>query len=140
LRADKEKASMLKCHALPDEDIIEIEIEGPINREQFDDVAALIEKTIETHGRVRVLEVVKNIGMFPASVFWDDLSFAMRHLNDFSRCAVVSDKTWLEWFTRALKPVLPCELEHFALEELEAARAWLRREGLGAAKGARKAS
>ena len=50
------------------------------------------------------------------SAFWDDLKFSLRHLNDFSKCAVVSDKQWVNLWSALIEPFIECEVEHFDLE------------------------
>ena len=60
-----------------------------------------------------------------ATAFWHDLKFSFRHLNDFSRCAVVSEKHWVSVWTEIVGPFIRCDVEHFEPGEIEAARAWL---------------
>jgi hypothetical protein len=75
---------------------------------------------------VRLLEEVRSLGAIDPATFWADLKFSLRHLNDFSRCAVVTDKRWIEWLAKAVAPLLAWEIRHFAPEQVEAARRWLR--------------
>jgi hypothetical protein len=70
---------------------VEIEISARVSTEEFDRTAKKLEAFIGRHGRVRVLEIVNHFEGMDAKAFWHDLKFSLRHLNDFSRCAIVSD-------------------------------------------------
>lgn len=74
---------------------VEIEISARVSTEEFDKTARKLEAFIARHGRVRVLEVVHDFEGMDAKAFWHDLKFSLRHLNDFSRCAIVSDAKFL---------------------------------------------
>ena len=108
-----------------DAGIVEITVDGRITREEFDDVAAKLEALIASHGKIRILEIVNDFQGIETSAFWDDLKFSLRHLNDFSKCAVVSDKQWVNLWSTLLRPFISCEVEHFEPDEIEMARAWL---------------
>jgi hypothetical protein len=105
--------------------VVEITVEGKISRADFDDVAARLEARIREHGKIRLLEHVRSFEGISAAVFWDDVRFSLRHLNDFSRCAVVGDKAWLEWLTRVVRPFISCEVRHYDEARIGEARAWL---------------
>jgi hypothetical protein len=117
---------MMKYHEKGD--MVEIMIDGGVTKDEFDDIAARLERAIGEHGKVRILEEVRSLGGIEPAVFWPDLKFGLRHLNHFSRCAVVTDKTWIEWFAKAVDPLIPCEVRHFPPERIENARDWLRED------------
>ena len=116
---------MIDYREMPETGVVEIRIDGRVSREAFDRVASKLEAFIECHGKVRVLEIVDSFGGMDPSVFWDDLKFGLRHLNDFSRCAVVTEKRWVEVMTKAVRPFVSCEIELYHHDEIETARTWL---------------
>ena len=74
---------------------VEIEISARVSTEEFDRTAKKLEAFIVRHGRVRVLEIIHDFEGMDAKALWHDLKFSLRHLNDFSRCAIVSDAKFL---------------------------------------------
>ena len=68
---------------------VEIVLKGRVSTEEFDSVASKLEAFIQRHGQVRVLEIIKDFEGMDAVAFWHDIKFSLRHLNDFSRMAVV---------------------------------------------------
>jgi hypothetical protein len=53
------------------------------------------------------------------------LKFSLRHLKDFSRCAIVTDTKWFSPLSALAEPFIDCELAYFPPEDLQAARDWL---------------
>ena len=54
-----------------------------------------------------------------------DLKFSLRHLNDFSRCAIVSDAKFLSLVSTIAEPFIDCQVAYFKPNEVEPARDWL---------------
>lgn len=107
--------------------VAEITVAGHVTTEEFDRVAAKLDALIATHGKVRVLEMIENFEGMDATAFWHDLKFSLRHLNDFSRCAVVSDVRWIDLWSQLIGPFITCEVKHFEPAQHDEARAWLER-------------
>lgn len=103
----------------------EITIDGRVTREEFRAVADRLEALLKRHEQVRVLEHIKDFEGMDIDAFWEDIKFSLRHLNDFSRCAVVTDKNWVNLWSELIQPFIRCEVMHFEPHEIEAARAWL---------------
>jgi len=104
---------------------VEIDISGRVSTEEFDATATKLETFIKRHGKVRVLEVIHEFEGMDAAALWHDLKFSLRHLNDFSRCAIVSDAKFLSIWSAIAEPFIDCEVAYFPPEEVEAARDWL---------------
>ena len=112
----------------PETGIAEIIVDGPISRADFDDVSARLAALIERCGRVRILEDIRRIGRIEPSVIPADVSFSFRHMKDFSHCAIVGERKWLDWLARAIDPPVSCEIRYFDRADIEEARGWLRSE------------
>jgi hypothetical protein len=104
---------------------VEIELKGRLSTEEFDAVAKRLEAFITRHGKVRVLEIVEDFEGMDATAFWHDLKFSLRHLKDFSRCAIVANPDMHHLWSSLVAPFMSCEVEHFAPGEEAAARDWL---------------
>ena len=104
---------------------VEIVLEGRVSTAEFDALAGRLEAFIKRHGQVRVLEIVKDFEGMDAIAFWHDLKFSLRHLKDFSRCAIVVSPNVHHLWASLTAPLISGEVEHFAPGEEEAARDWL---------------
>jgi hypothetical protein len=104
---------------------VEMVITGRVSMEEFDQAARKLEAFIARHGRVRVLEIIHDFEGMDAMAFWHDLKFSLRHLTDYSRCAIVSDAKWPSLWSAIAEPFIECEVSYFPPEQIEAARDWL---------------
>jgi hypothetical protein len=104
---------------------VEIVINGRVSTEQFDTVASKLEAFIVRHGQVRVLEIINDFEGMDARAFWHDIKFSLRHLKDFSRIAIVVNPDTHHLWSSVVAPFISCEVQHFALDEEDAARDWL---------------
>jgi SpoIIAA-like len=104
---------------------IEIVIKGVVSTKEFEDAATKLEAFIARHSKVNVLEVIEDFEGMDAAAFWEDFKFTLRHLNDFSRCAIVSDGNWVTPWSEIVAPFFKGEVRYFPPAEIEAAREWL---------------
>ena len=123
---------MISYREVPGSHVVEVRVDGPISRAAFEEIAGKLEARIALHGKVRLLEEIRRLDGIDPTTFWDDLKFSRRHLDDFSRCAVVTDRRWIEWFAKAVDPFVACEIRHFPPEQIDGARRWLREDFLAA--------
>lgn len=125
---------MIEYHQDPATNIIELVVDGKLSRAELDEIAQKLETAIEQHGKVRLLEDVRGFGGIEPSALWENIRFSLRHLSDFSRVAVVGDTTWVEWLTRAAKPLVRGEVRYFERARIEEARRWLREDAKAGAQ------
>ena len=104
---------------------VEVRLSGRVSTEEFDRVANKLEAFIKRHGQVRVMEVIQDFEGMDAAALWHDVKFSLRHLQDFSRIAVVASPDTHNLWSSLVSPFIECEVEHFAPDEIEAARDWL---------------
>ena len=116
---------MLTCREYPDIEVFEVVVDGYVTREDYKDVVEKLNKFADRHGKVRLLENVKSFGGMDIGVFWDDLVYVFNHLEDFTRCAVVSDKAWVAWFSKVAALAGKCEVRSFSAEDEKEALNWL---------------
>ncbi len=119
---------MIEYREFPETAVVELRVDGRVTRDAFEQISTQLEAFIIRHGKVRILEVIDHFGGIDASVLWDDIKFSLRHLNDFSRVAIVTDKRWIEIWTKATSRLVKCEVGLFHQDEIDDARAWLIRE------------
>ncbi|MCF7982924.1 MAG: STAS/SEC14 domain-containing protein [Thiohalocapsa sp.] len=119
---------MVKIRQEPGTNIVEMEIEGAMTAQEFDDALAQFKSAIDEHGSIRVLEIIGSLGTPPVpwSKFWEDVKFGFEHLGDISHAAVVADQGWIGIYTKMLDPLLKAEIKWFKRSDLPAAREWLK--------------
>ena len=109
----------------PDSRTIELTVNGRVTREDFDAVIDKVQGFIDTHGTIRVLEVIESFEGFDVSVLWPGIKFDIRNIRHVSHVAVVSDIGWMTPISKAAGAVISSNLRTFDLAELSAARDWI---------------
>ena len=70
-------------------------------------------------------EVIKDFEGMDAGAFWHDVQFSLRHVQDFSRIAIVTNPDVHHLWSSLVAPSMRCDVEHFSPGEMEAQRDWL---------------
>ena len=86
-------------------------------------IAEKLEAFIKRHGQIRVLEVIKDFEGMDAGAFGHDVKFSLRHVQDFSRVAIVINPDVHHLWSNLVAPFMRCDVEHFSPGETE--RDWL---------------
>ena len=81
---------MLSYEEYDNAQAVEIVLSGRLSTQEFDKIAEKLEAFIKRHGQIRVLEVIKDFEGMDAGAFWHDVKFSLRHVQDFSRVAIVT--------------------------------------------------
>ncbi|MEO8418235.1 MAG: STAS/SEC14 domain-containing protein [Methylophilaceae bacterium] len=84
---------MLTMPQIDDTNILEITVNDGISAQDIDQAATKIDAIITTHGSVRLLEIIKNLGKVELAALWKDLKFAPDYLSQLSHVAVVVEHT-----------------------------------------------
>lgn len=116
---------MLEYRELDNAKTVEITVSGHVSTDEFDRTAERLEAFIARHGQIRVLEVIRSFDGMDAKAFWHDIRFSLRHLKDFSRCAVICEASIFDLWSELVSPFMSCEVRQYRPEEIEAARRWL---------------
>jgi hypothetical protein len=110
----------------PTDGVVELTVAGGITRDDYDRVVAEMDGAITKFGKLRVIEVIEEVGAIDSAIWWRDIKWAWYHMKDVARCAVVTDKGWIGPITRAAGALVAAEIRVFPLAEIDAARAWVR--------------
>lgn len=117
---------MIRYQSVPNTNIVEFSVDGPVSREDFDAVIAEVNSKIADFGSVAVLEEIRSLGKMPPSVIWDDLRWAFSNMRHVERAAVVCDKDWVENLVHVMQPLTKADIRHFDRDDIDEARVWLK--------------
>lgn len=116
---------MIELHEVPDTNVYELVIDGAIGAAEFDAMLVQFEMAIAKHGKIRVLEEIRELGGIPPTKLWEDLKFGFRHMRDIERAAVVARQKWIEVLGNLIHPFISADVRYYQPSELEEARAWV---------------
>ena len=116
---------MLEYKNNPNNNIVEIAVEGKITTESLEQVADKIKADIEKHGSIRLLEEFRSFeGMDPIAL-WKDAKFGLNYLDKITHIAVVADAEWMQTLAGAVGNIMPAKLKVFDKSQATAAKQWL---------------
>jgi hypothetical protein len=84
-----------------------------------------LEQVLESHDKVRVLVDATDFEGWNPAAAWDDVTFGMKHRNDFEKLAIVGGKEWMNWGAKLGARFMSGAVKTFSSEELEQAREWI---------------
>ncbi len=106
---------------------IAIRATGKLTHEDYQAFLPKLEEQIKQLGKVSVLMELDNFKGWELNAAKDDVEFALKHVEDIERFAVVGDKAWEHWMVAMVKPfVLSADVKYFNREDLQEAWDWLR--------------
>lgn len=108
------------------DNIIGLDIDGWIDAEDLDRIIELVEPRLERGERLRIYAEVNNWSGMSAGAFMKDLKFSLKHLQDFDKEAIVSDRKWLEALAALGNTLFSgVEVKHFTPDEKDKALKWV---------------
>ena len=116
---------MIEYKNNPNDNIVEIAVEGKLTEADFERAIAQMTADIEKHGKLRLLEEIRSFEGMDLMTLWKDAQFGLKHVNDFSHVAVVADAEWMRTIAAAAGNVLSAKVKAFDRSNIEAARNWL---------------
>jgi hypothetical protein len=86
-----------------------------------------LEALLQEHGKVRLLFLLdESFAGWELGALWEDAKFGLKHKDDFEKLAVVGGAKWVAWGTRLFAYFMEGQVKTFPLEELSAAREWIK--------------
>ncbi|PRX33779.1 SpoIIAA-like [Meinhardsimonia xiamenensis] len=108
-------------------DVVAVAAHGVIDSDDYENtLMPLVDERIEKEGKVHLyFECGEDFEGFTAGAAWDDAKMGLKHLGEFARVAVVTDKEWLRLAAKFFAPLIGAELRVYHLAERDKAKAWL---------------
>jgi len=108
---------------LPD-GLIGFEVGGTLHAEDYRDVLLPAVERAAAAGDVRIVLVIATFSGLSAGALWQDLKMGVEHFRSWQRIALVTDIEWIVHMTSMFGWMTPGELQHFTLDDRDAAIRW----------------
>ncbi len=110
-------------------DVIGVRAIGMITAQDYQDtLIPLVEQKLQEHDKLKCLAVLdEHFVGYSGHAAWEDVKLGLRHPLSFTRCALVTDISWVTKAGRLLAPLMPFAFKAFPLAELEQAKSWVKR-------------
>lgn len=99
---------------------------GKLKQSDYEKMIPQLKRRIETQGKISLyLEMEDFDGWTPAAL-WEDLKFDAKHMDDFTRIAIVGESKIQESISKMAKPLTSADIRYFDPADREIALAWSR--------------
>lgn len=116
---------MIALLSSPKENIVALKVSGSLTKPDYDRILPTLETKIRQFGKIRLYAEIEQLGLPTIQALWEDLKMDIKHYNDFSHIAVVSEPDWLAAITKLVSPLVPAEVRTYSAENKAAAMLWL---------------
>jgi hypothetical protein len=117
---------MIELEGGAPEGVIVMKAVGTLTADDYDDVLEpAVAHVLQLHDGLRVVIILgPDWDGMTAGAVWEDLKMGLGKLTKWERCAVVTDRDWIEHATKAFGWMEPGKVEVFGLDEQPDAVAW----------------
>ena len=103
--------------------VVGIAVTGRVTKSDCDDVLMpAMKKKLKGHDKIRLYYELNS--RFPGAA-WDDLNVGIEYLPPCERVAIVTDVSWIQYTVKALRFLIPGEIQVFATVRASDGRAWI---------------
>lgn len=109
--------------------LITIEVNGTVDREDWQQVAEAVNEALRQHDHVAILADLTHLDTFTAGALYEDTKLGIQNLgvmDRFDKIALVTEKNWIERAAELGEQLVPgVEVRAFASGDTPQARQWV---------------
>jgi hypothetical protein len=103
--------------------VVGIAVKGRVTKQDcYDVLIPAMEESLKRHDNIRLYYELNS--RFPGAA-WDDLNVGIEYLPPCERVAIVTDVGWIRYTVKALRFLIPGEIQVFATARASEGRAWI---------------
>src|SRR5256885_2029291 len=103
--------------------VVGIAVSGRLTMQDCQDVLVpAMQKSLKSHDNIRLYYELNS--RFPGAA-WDDLNVGIEYVPPCERVAIVTDVSWIQYTVKALRFLIPGEIQVFATDKASEGRAWI---------------
>jgi stage II sporulation SpoAA-like protein len=103
--------------------VVGIAVKGRVTKKDcYDVLMPAMEKSLKRHDKIRLYYELNS--RFPGAA-WDDLNVGIEYVPPCERVAIVTDVSWIQYTVKALRFLIPGEIQVFATDKASEGRAWI---------------
>jgi hypothetical protein len=117
------------------DNLIAVRVSGTLTTEEIDYFKALQREVIEQFGEVRLYFEMEQFEGWQADSFLENALFDIAHAHQYSKVAMVGEKSWQAWITKLVNVVKRGEVKYFDLDDRALAVQWVQQGSLRTMEG-----
>ncbi len=116
---------MFKLLNLTKDNLIAIEIDGKVRKEDYQMITPLINGRVKDYGKIRMYIEIETIEGVESAALKEDLKTYIRHFNHMEKIVVVGNTKWQKLWSKLASPFISGEMKYYSHEEVTDAVRWI---------------
>ncbi len=116
---------MFRVLEITKDDLVAIQVQGEVDKEDYDKINPLIDKAVEAFGEINLLIYLDRLKAVTPDALIKDVKTYINHFNHFRKIAVVGDSNWKELIAKVAGPFISGRVKYFPESEFTKAHQWL---------------
>jgi hypothetical protein len=105
--------------------LLEIQMSGKLDKEDYANFVPVVEKMVKKHGKVSMLVYMRDFHGWTAGALWEDIKFDAKHFSDIERLAIVGETQWEKGMAIFCKPFTSAKIRYFDHSAINEANVWI---------------
>lgn len=105
--------------------IIYTTAKGKLTKEDYQLLVPALRKLLTEHQKISWYFEMSDFKGWEPAALWEDISFDLKHRNDFEKVAMVGDKKWEQWLSLIMKPFTQASIKYFTIADKEMGLTWI---------------
>ncbi|MCP4630553.1 MAG: STAS/SEC14 domain-containing protein [bacterium] len=109
--------------------VLGVKITGKVTTEMEEDLIKKVDKVIQDHGQLNALIFLDEHARWGLKAGIEDLKWAMKHLKDMKKVAIVADSHFYKWYVALDRPfgkMIGIEEKYFEPADIADAWNWIK--------------
>ena len=105
--------------------VLIVHVSGKLTKADYEHFVPEVERLIGQHGKLSMLFNMTGLHGWEVGALWEDTKFAIKHLSDIEKLAMVGEKKWQQGMAMFCKPFTKATIRYFDHVGIDEARKWL---------------
>ena len=106
--------------------IVTVEVSGTLTQKDYDELIPSWKAAIASHGKMRLLFIMRDFHGWEPKAAWDDFRFGLTHDAEVKQIAMVGEKKWQEWMTKIASWFVGADVRYFNISKQTEAEKWVK--------------
>ncbi len=117
---------MIQLIPMPLDNVVGVRISGKMEKADVEKTVNAIEEKLTVHDKVNIYAEIESFEGISLEALVADIKFALPHLRDFEKKAIVSEKHWIENMVAIGDRLFPSvDVRHFSFDQKDDALKWV---------------
>jgi hypothetical protein len=117
---------MFRLLELSNDSILAFEVQGTIDKKDYDKIKPLLQEKEKAHGKVRLFIEIGDVENIEPRAFLEDIAMYFKHVKHIEKIAIVGLQDAARYLPLDIDPFNSLEVKYFNKNEIKQAQTWIK--------------